>query len=511
MQISKRSVSSAIQRHRAEETVKALVVEAMSDLQPSPSQEVATRDSEGNVATERWDRYVEQVMRLEDVGWMQLGIMAFDDGLTLEERQEVAHKTREQTTKSPLLKRAKNYRADTIFGEGIQIEGRRKDGTLPPRFQAIIDDEVNQQALFGHDAQLRGENNLFQDGNHPLFYHTRDEQFEVVSFDQIKNIFYNPDRPSQVWYYLRSYTKTVTGSRTGSRRVTEVNYWVPADTYKPRDGYVDMIADIPVRTDIFCIMVSVNHESSTSPLGLPDALPALPWDYAYAESLRDDVKLRKAISAIAWVIKSKTAKAAARTGAKVADRRGRVGQTAVATEGTELSSMPRAGSIDMTEARPIASMVASSVEISTAVILSDSGVASGSNAAEQTLDPPTLRSMRSRQKLWEGIYRRAFLLMGMSRPQLPSVLFAKLETSPMHREMTALALADEHGALTDEQFVEKSTRLLDIARAEGQEIPEARKQFNENRGKKTASAVPSQGNSGAGSITDDNSARDDDE
>lgn len=468
---------------------------------------------EGKVYREAYDTYTKSLLQLEDDGWKKLfGNNAVEDGFSLENRKELAKNAREACVKSPLLKRGRNVRANNVFGKGAPIQG-----ALQPRFQKMVDDLVNQEALFSVEAQIENDGHLFTDGTHFSCWSKKDSQWETVPFDQITDIFYNPIRPSQILYYLREYSVEAVGSKTGSIKKFEYKKWIAVDSYK-RPTSETKVKDIPVDVDMVIVDLPVNRESAQR-LGLPDCLPALYWDRLYQESMLDKAKLNRALSTIAWLVKQKSAKGAANAGAKIATkgRNGGAGQTAVTTEGTELSALPRSGSIDFTELRPIASMVATALEVSTVAILSDSGAASGSNAAETTLDTPTAKSALVRQELWRGFYKRCFRVMGIPEKSLPDVNFPSLDTTPLWRQIQSSALAFTTGGIHQEEHRKIVLEALDfVATMEG--LPQPNSFTGAKKVKvedvdttdDNGDPLPRQGNAGdVGALNDDdNSARD---
>jgi hypothetical protein len=199
----------------------------------------------------------------------------------------------------------------------------------------------------------------------------------------------------------------------------------------------------------------------------------------------------KALSMFAWQLKSKTKTGVQNAAAAIASP-GSAGSTAVLGADMELSSMPRAGSVDLTDGRPLGSMVASALEVSVVALLSDPG-SSGAYGTAQTLDVPTLKAMEARQHVWTQFYKRVMEFLGIRDAQ---VNWPKIESEPSQRLMQALALARETGAIWDDEYREAVIETLDVPRLHATP-PNA--QPDQSQG----SAIPSQGNSGAvGSMQD---------
>jgi hypothetical protein len=199
----------------------------------------------------------------------------------------------------------------------------------------------------------------------------------------------------------------------------------------------------------------------------------------------------KALSMFAWQLKSKT-KAGVQNAAAAIATPASAGSTAVLGSDMELSSMPRAGSVDLTDGRPLGSMVASALEVSVVALLSDPG-SSGAYGTAQTLDVPTLKAMEARQHIWTSFYKRVMDFIGVRDAQ---VNWPKIESEPSQRLMQALALAHETGAIWDDEYREAVIETLDVPRLHATPPPMPGSQDG-------GSAIPSQGNSGAvGSMQD---------
>jgi hypothetical protein len=198
----------------------------------------------------------------------------------------------------------------------------------------------------------------------------------------------------------------------------------------------------------------------------------------------------KALSMFAWQLKSKTKTGVQNAAAAIASPPA-AGSTAVLGADMELSSMPRAGSVDLTDGRPLGSMVASALEVSVVALLSDPGT-SGAYGTAQTLDVPTLKAMEARQHIWTSFYKRILDFIGVRDA---AINWPKIESEPSQRLMQALALAHETGAIWDDEYREAVIETLDVPRLHATPPPQM--------GEEDTSAIPSQGNSGAvGSMQD---------
>ncbi|NDG64436.1 MAG: hypothetical protein EBY29_13380, partial [Planctomycetes bacterium] len=258
----------------------------------------------------------------------------------------------------------------------------------------IIEDPINQMVLFGETACKQNERTLFTSGNFFVAYNKTTRQFSRIPLDEIDNVARDPENPQIIKYILRTYARETISSQTNATEVTNITEWYPMDYTK---NAPTQIAGNKVNRNIVVIDLRENNDSDAI-WGVPDCLPALPWAWAYSEYLKDGSKMLKALSSIAWQVKSKSAKGVSNASAKLLNNR-QVAATAVTGSDVELSAMPRNNSVDLATGRPLASMAATAMEVSVDALLSDGGAA-------MTLDQPTLNAAYGRQGDWVGFFVR---------------------------------------------------------------------------------------------------------
>lgn len=465
---------------------------------------------------EVYDAYTRQVLALDNEGWKPLsGFFPEDEQISLEDRKELAAKAKEKAKTDPLIKSGLALRSNYIFGKGAPIEG-----DVAPRFQSIIDDQQNQDVLFSVQAQLKKERLLYTSGMIFTTWDKTTKKFNSVPFSRITDTFWNPESPAQVWYFLLEYSVEETSAQNGTSRTRNEKYWVATDVVDPAKR-LTTIRDIPVKADLVMIFGAVNNDDDEA-LGTGDCVAALPWAWAYSEGLRDDLKIRKALASIAWLVKQKSAKGAANAGAKIASKGRGTAQTAVAAEGTELTSMPRAGSVNSTELLPVAAQAAAALGVSAVALTRSSGAASGSNAAETTLDTPSAQSAIARQEFWKWYYARCFRAMGMPKDKLPALNFPQVSDIPAFRIWQGLSLALEKGGISQKEYRTAMAEALDLIVDETLPVPTPWTGTKRNfwtddpdtgasgDGEDNPDVLPGQGNSGGVGALDDtsNDARD---
>lgn len=454
------------------------------------SEELQAQIAENELLRESYSSMASALLQFEDQGWNQLGTLGASDlnrGFSLMEIQKAANLIREVSEANPLLKRGVGLRTSYIFGRGVSFAPQ------PPRIQAKIDEPQNQDVLFSPEAQVTNERSNFTDGQFFVLGNATTKIFQRIPFNEITGIVTDPDDAEQIRYYRRSWTRYEQELNSSSPKAMEMHRWYPADTYEPRGGrFVSKIQNQPVDAGYRMFACRVNRRAGQQ-WGVPDAFPALPWAHAYNDYLKDGARMLKALSMFAWQLKAKSKSGATNAAAAIATT-GTVGSTAVTGTDMELSQMPRANAVDLTNGRPLGSMVASALEVSVVALLSDPG-SSGAYGTAQTLDVPTVKAMEARQHVWTLFYKRVLRFLGAKDGQL-EINWPKIETEPSQRYTQALALAHESGAIWDDEYRIAILEALDVKK-----LHDSSPQMPSDA--QAGSAIPSQGNSGAvGSMQD---------
>jgi hypothetical protein len=456
------------------------------------SQRLYESISENEFLRESYSSMAAALLELEDKGWAPLNAASESDRFSLQHIQQASRHIREVAEGNPLLKRGSSLRSSYVFGRGVSFSEQ------PPRIAKIMLDAQNQDVLFSAEAQVINERSHFTDGQFFVLGNSITKKFQRIPFTQISGIVTDPDDAETIRYYRRSWSRVIQNLETNSVSTQLMNVWYPTDTYEPTGGrFATTIQGQPVDTKSRMFASRVNRRAGHI-WGIPDAFSAVAWAYAYNEYLKDGSRMLKALSMFAWQLKSKTKTSATNAAATIANS-SRVASTAVMGNDMELSSMPRANSVDLTNGRPLGSMVASALEVSVVALLSDPG-SSGAYGTAQTLDAPTVKAMEARQAVWTQFYFRVMKFLGAKIETL-EINWPKIETEPSQRMMQALALAKETNAIWEDEYRAAVIETLDIAKLHDAQPPVQTPVAKSAPA--TSSAVPSQGNSGAvGSMQD---------
>lgn len=377
---------------------------------------------------------------------------SFDEtnGISLENLKGIAKKLRDMSTSS-LLKRGAQLRHSYVFGRGIIFT------KVPPRVKTLIEKPYNMSAAFTQRAWEEMNMALFTDGN--LFI-TRNKATNVLTripLDQITDFEFDPDSAERIWHIKRQWT------------VKDKTYevWYPLNTYEGNNRRV--IDGVKVDNDYVIYHEAVNKQIGWT-LGIPDGFAAMAWVMAYTEYLKDNSKLVKAYSMLAFRLSQPTKKGV--QGAAAAVATGGTGGTAITGPGAELASMPATGSqVNFGNGRPLASQVAASLGVSVVALLADPGAAGSSYGAAQTLDFPTIRVMGAIQDGYVRFFKTLLEDFGAT-PGKFEVAFPAIETDVPYRQLASLAQLYTTGAIFQEEYRAAALALTDIPDAKGvKELP----------------------------------------
>lgn len=399
-------------------------------------EEVSQLMLENERLAENYSAIARASLEFDEIGWSAVNQLQ-GDGLKLHDAQLIARNARMQMNNNALLKRGASLRASYVFGRGFKMSANGQP--LPPRYQQIVDNAINQQVLFSEAACKKNEKTLFATGNFFVRYDKTSKVWGRIPLDEIVGVSVDKDDPEIIKYVLRQYDRVVSVSASGVQNTETVKVWYPMDYTTSQNA---SIAGVQVDKN----MVVVDHRANDdtgSLWGMPDCLPALPWAWSYSEYLKDGSKMLKALSSIAWQVKSKTSKGGQNASAKLLNNR-QTAATAVTGSDVELSAMPRNNAVDLDTGRPLAAMAASAMEVSVDALLSGTG---STALGSQVLDQSTLNAAYGRQGNWESFFVRVLRVMGV---QNPSVKFNKIIVDPSYRSVQSIGQAWQTGLFDPE-------------------------------------------------------------
>lgn len=356
-----------------------------------------------------------------DPGWRRM-VAAADEEFSAEGLRQIRAVCRLYAIKNPLVRRGVHLRAAYVWGQGVQISARATGRAVDVGEQDVnavisqfLDLRSNRRSFTGLQAMERLERSLATDGEIPVLLHTDRRTGRVLvrtcDPDEIVDIRTNPDDAGEPWYYLRRWSHDVYDPSGGLSTITD-ECWYPHVDHRPK-AMIPAIAGTPVMWDSPLLHIVVNGRPSWQ-RGVPDAYAAVDWARAYKEFLEDWARLMKSLSRYAWRAKAPASQRAAVRSAlsaapsldPVTGEPNMVGSTVRLNPDAQLEAISKSGAtIDSDSGRPLATMVASALDLPVTMLLADPGQ-TGARATADTLDRPTELGMQLRQKLWSETYRR---------------------------------------------------------------------------------------------------------
>lgn len=385
--------------------------------------------------------------------------------------KKMAEVSRSMAAMNPFVKRGVKARISYIWGKGVQFD----------KIDALKDTmKLNKRKMFSSQAYEELEMSAATDGNvfRALPLET-EKNFEDeatalrIPLDQITDAVSNPEDFEEVWYYKRTYTVRKTSAVTGavtSEDITRYYMSLPYYEKRKRQGRSALPRrwkDAGVDQNYVIQHVAVNRQVGWR-WGIPDVAAVVFWASAYKEYLEDNAKLVKAYSRIAWQVKTQTQSGAKAAAAQVMTPPTRdpitgqtrdVGATGVMGPGMEMNPTTVSSSqVDFSKGVPLASAIASGLEVSLIVITSDPG--SGNRSTAETLDLPTLKAMESRQLLWTEAFEELFNFYGVAEAL---VTWPQIYNDSTKDRIAAIGTADELGRIYPEESRKEILDVLGIA------------------------------------------------
>jgi len=412
-------------------------------------------------------------------GWFE----GEEDGPKLSDLKGLSDKLRELAASNPWHSRGAQLRHGYVFGRGLRFVN-----VTQPRYKAVLEDAHNVAVMFSSQAYEAANLALFTDGNYFVIRNTSTNLFTQVPIRQVTAVSTDPDDAGTIWYIQRRWVAD------GAEQVR----WYPISRYKKRvKGKIRKeINGVSVSQDAV-IYHQASHRQTGWTWGVPDSLAAMVYTEAYAAYLRDNAKLVKALSLIAWKITSATTSGAGAAAATVRDSGTGVGGTAAMLAGTQLQGVgvPSA-QVNMNNGQPLIAAVATSFGVPVIALLSSPGATGGSYGAASTLDEPTFKTMSSLQDMWAVFYNEILNDVGVKDGY---VEFPALQTDPAYRQIASILQAYQLGALHREEMRNAILDIADVTKSKaGLPEPDGFNTWTDpNTTATTADPMARQGNSGA--------------
>jgi len=446
----------------------------------------------------------------EDQGWeiFQGGNGAPVKGMELNELKVWSAKLREFAAANPLGKRGfKLQHAYVEKGGGIKYKGvPGLNGEPPadnrgraPRVKEKILDPVNQRNFFGKNARRERHLCLYTEGIRLWIGDDKTKKLYPIPLDQITGILTDPDFPGVVWAYRRAWSQ-----RQRDGKYKDFVKWYFVDHAK--DMAVETIhwgnEEEKVDTSMTAFDMHANSFDNW-PFGIPDALAAWIWADIVKNLYMDGVDVSSAMATLAFKVNA-ASKAAGQNAAVQFASPQSAGGTAIMGVGTDLSVLSSAGKgYDFSHIRGVIAMVATSLDVSTIALTSNTADAGSSYGSAATLDEPGRLTMMTRRD--EDIALDERVLRWMDPNGEFEAYFEPYEDgTEIYRQLQAITLIWLQGVISDEVYKGMAADILGIPSLgdtpQGMLMPNnikslARKDIDTDGGPTGSAGAPTQGRS----------------
>lgn len=430
-------------------------------------------------------------LALEDIGWRPLmGLAENANSFTLDALHHASDLCRAVATVNPLVGRGLRVRTGYIWGSGVSVvpqefiqgPGRPRTVNLEPELPEGID-----EVLTGTLAQLELERSSGTDGNLFFLVDRRTKEVQRIPFEEITEGVSQRGNRERLLYIRRTWNdwdlELDFGSDielnpiTAPKAAARGRSWIRADRegdsggaakFSFRDVWYPTPAGLRAMgkgrgtgtiagdtVDNSKVLVHVPFNRLTGwRWGVPDVLPAVWWTKAYKEYLENCSTLTKAYARFAWKVTADKSRSVRRTAAAMSQAPRsdpatgqplNVGASAVLGAGQDLTAVGGATKVDFDAGRPLAAMIASSLDVPLPALLEDPSIAN--NSAATSLDTSTILVMQARQKVMDDMFRSIFKVLGLK----VRLRWPEISEEPVHRRLQALDMAIRLGLLSADE------------------------------------------------------------
>lgn len=412
-------------------------------------------DAEGGYATVGEGLKAIDAM-LDTKGWSQILGSSDEGGLSLAQVKSASAQLRELVVGNPFVQNGARIRTAAVWGGGVEYSAQNRTNgkrrNLPAAIQVIIEHPRNLRAFFANDAHEENERCAFTDGNIFLLGNDVTKECIRVPIANITADYRNPDDPSEIIAYRRSWKR---GSQT-------VHRWYYTDTIPvaQRQATIEFQGHQETVERSYTMLDKKFNGQVGWAYGAPDGLAIVAWSRLYREFLTNGYIMSRALARIAYKVTVSSAKGAAN--ATDVTLPGQSGSTAIEGQGNNLQPLLTAGrGYDFASGSPLAAAMAAGLGVSLLALTANPSAASGSNAAAQTLGPVEKATATMRRLSWDDYTVRLFRWMGLSQKLIST--WTDINDDDVHRIMQALTLLDGLEVMGPEVIQHVSAVLLNIA------------------------------------------------
>lgn len=417
--------------------------------------QIAAYSGENEILREELDS-VRAMMSYDEIGWTAISGITGEGspGLSLRTLKDSSKQIREYAVGNPLIKRGLNLRYSYVWSKGVHIPGVNEETGKrgrPSNLEKFYRHPVNQDSFFADSAHQAMEFAAGTDGCFLLLGEEATKVVRPIPVSEIAGVYVNPEFSGEIWAVLREWNPNPNNSDTRRR-------WYYSDQFTgTKKGSIadETGKSVPVDAKHTLIDFWANRQVGWA-YGVPDALAAMGYVRQYTELMMNGKTMTDALARFASKVKVGSKAGANNVGVKLGN--GGAGQAAVIGEGNEMDIFSAAGkTYDFNGIRPVASLVATAMEVSIVHLLSDPGAGGSSYGAASNLDLPTKRAMVARQNAWRAFIER---VIKWGAGEELNVSFPSLDDPDPYREAQVVALAWNSGTVHADEV---RPRFLEVA------------------------------------------------
>lgn len=424
-------------------------------------------------------------LALENIGWQPLmGIADSANSFTLDAIQRSSELCRAVATVNPLVGRGLKVRAGYVWGPGVAIvptkfrsgPGRPRTVNTTPKLPEGLGDVLTSTL-----AQIEIETSAACDGNLFFLVDKKARTVQRIPLEEITDGVSQRGNRERLLYIRRSWDdwEMEPDTRVQERPITQPDAaaagrkWVRelrdqgSSTFRYQSAWYPTVSahhdkelrkyrtinNEPVDHDKVMVHATFNRLVGWR-WGVPDILRAVWWTKAYKEYLENCATLSKAYARFAWKITSEKSRGVRRTAAALAQtprtdpstgQPMAVGGSAVLGAGQDLSAVGGRGQVDFDGGRPLAAMIAASLDVPLPAITQDPSI--GNRSTAESLDTSTELVMQGRQKVMNDVFCKIFELLGVD----VRLRWPELSQEPVHRRLQAIDMAVRMGLFSENE------------------------------------------------------------
>jgi hypothetical protein len=351
-------------------------------------------------------------LQLDNIGWSES--YGYDDeGPSLNQVKAMSKQIRNLMAKNVWVKQGWQLRSNYVNAGGThmaKIPGQNATGSGRKTAAWLrVQHPKNQRVFFSTTARVEREGALYADSVSFFIGNERDYTLSAFPINQLTADYRDPDDPSEVWAYRRTWYSYQNGSLTPTEKSEWIFHNWHIDKRTKSVKYNNKVEPVSQTKRVFGR--GVNSLPGWA-YGVPDAFSGISWARQYREVLLNGKTMTDALASVAYKLINKSRKGAQTAGARIASNTS-AGNVANLVEGQDMAAMNTAGKgYDFDTARPLLAAFAAGIGVSVVAVASDPGAAGSSYGASATLDLPTRLMVEVRREYHIELDKEVLAWMG---------------------------------------------------------------------------------------------------